>query len=156
MASSKRIPAAVILLTSLAPSALYAADRPKVRAITGFITIDAKSYASQIEDAVKFLSQVRDVIKTAGYEVAGIRISTQPFPEYTRGLSHNDALSVLRGFDDLSARLRFAPNIGPAMLRDSDSTEAVDLVTELFAAPGNHLNANIVTASDDGIHWNVV
>src|ERR1700730_15303701 len=134
MASSKRIPAAVILLTSLAPSALYAADRPKVRAITGFITIDAKSYASQIEDAVKFLSHVRDVIKSAGYEVAGIRIPTQPVPEYTRRASHNEAQKILRGIDDLSAKLRFAPNIGPAMLKDSDSTEAVDLLTELLAA----------------------
>jgi uncharacterized protein (UPF0210 family) len=158
MASSKRILTAGILLTCLIVSALYAADRPKpkVRAITGFITIDAKSYASQIADAVKFLSHVRDVVQSAGYDVAGIRISTQPFPEYTRGLSHDDARGVLRGIDDLSATLRFAPNIGPAMLRDRDSTEAVDLLIDVLAAPGNHLNANIVTAGEDGIHWNIV
>ena len=26
----------------------------------------------------------------------------------------------------------------------------------MLATPGNRLNANIVTASDDGIHWNAV
>src|SRR6516165_4754026 len=70
--------------------------KPRIRAITGFITIDAKSYASQIQETVTFLSQVRDAVKAAGYDVAGIRISTQPFPQYTRGLTHADALAVLR------------------------------------------------------------
>src|SRR5580692_588272 len=99
---------------------LHAAEaaKPKIRAITGFVTIDAKSYPAQIEEAVKFLSQVRSGIQAAGYEVSGIRISTQPFPEYTRGLSRADALGLLRGINDLAAKLKFAPNIGPAMLGD--------------------------------------
>src|SRR5271168_3921133 len=94
---------------------LMAADpsRPKVRAITGFITIDAKHYPAEIEETVKFLSQVRDSVQTAGYQVAGIRISTQPFPDFTRGLSRAEALQVLRGIDELAGKLHFAPNIGP-------------------------------------------
>src|ERR1700757_2846768 len=96
--------------------------KPRIRAITGFITIDAKSYASQIQETVTFLSQVRDAVKAAGYDVAGIRISTQPFPEYTRGLSRTAALQLLNGIGDLATTLRFAPNIGPAMLKDGDDT----------------------------------
>src|SRR6516165_6829878 len=137
---------------------LSAADvpKPKVRAITAFITVDAKSYPAQIEETVKFLSQMREAMEAAGYDVAGIRISTQPFPEYTRGLSHDEALKVLHGIDDLAGKLRFAPNIGPAMVKDSDDSAPVELITEVLAAPGNRLNANIVTAGDDGIHWNAV
>jgi uncharacterized protein len=130
--------------------------KPKIRAITGFITIDAKSYPQQIEDAVKFLSQVRESIKNAGYDVAGIRISTQPFPEFTNGLSRADALKLLQSIDGLAGKLQFAPNIGPAMLMDTDSTEPVGLLTEVLSTPGIRLNANIVTAGDDGIHWNAV
>jgi hypothetical protein len=158
MAHSKCILSACIVFISFALPALRAEDRPKpkVRAITGFITIDAKSYAAQIEETVKFLSQVRESIKSAGYDVAGIRISTQPFPDYTSGLSRADALKLLRGIGDLAAKLQFAPNIGPAMSMDTDSTGPVDLLTEILAAPGNSLNANIVTASQDGIHWNAV
>jgi uncharacterized protein len=132
------------------------APKPKVRAITAFVTIDAKSYPAQIGETVKFLSQVRDAVKAAGYDVAGIRISTQPFPEYTRGLSHDEALKVLHGIDDLAGKLNFAPNIGPAMVKDTDDTAPVALLTEVLAAPGNRLNANIVTAGDDGIHWKAV
>ena len=158
MAHSKLGLSAVILLISFASPTLRAGDqpKPKIRAITGFITIDAKSYPSQIEEAVKFLSQVRDAIKTAGYDVAGIRISTQPFPDYIRGLSRADALKLLRGIDDLAGRLHFAPNIGPAMSKDTDDTAPVDLLTEVLATPGNRLSANIVTAGQDGIHWNAV
>jgi uncharacterized protein len=156
MAHSKRILSAFIVFTSFVLPALRAGPKPKVRAITGFITIDPKSYPSQIEETVKFLSQVREAIKTAGYDVAGIRISTQPFPEYTSGLSPADALKLLRGINDLAAKFGFAPNIGPAMSKDGDSIGTVDLLTEVLATPGNLLNANIVTASEDGIHWNAV
>jgi uncharacterized protein (UPF0210 family) len=150
MAHAIRILAALLFLTSLE------AAKPKVRAITGFVTIDAKSYPAQIEETVKFLSQVREAVQAAGYDVAGIRISTQPFPEYTRGLSHDEALKVLNGIGELAAKLHFAPNIGPAMLKDDDDTAPVALLAEVLSAPGNRLNANLVTASVDGIHWNAV
>ncbi len=158
MAHSKRILPALILVASVALPSLHAANppKPKIRAITGFVTIDVKSYPSQIEETVKFLSQVRDAIKAVGYDVAGIRISTQPFPEFTRGLTRVEALEVLRGINDLAGKLRFAPNIGPAMIKDTDDTAPVDLLAEVLAASGNRLNANIVTAGDDGIHWNAV
>ena len=130
--------------------------KPRIRAITGFVTIDAKSYPAQLEQAAAFLTTVRDALKAAGYDVAGVRISTQPFPEYTRGLNKADALALLRGINDLAAKLRFNPNIGPAMVKDSDDTAPVDLLTEALSAPGNRLNANIIVAADDGIHWNAV
>jgi uncharacterized protein len=143
------------LLTALALHSGNAA-KPKVRAITAFVTIDAKSYPAQLEETVKFLGHVRDAVTAAGYDVAGIRISTQPFPVYTRGLSRADALKLLHGIDELAGRLRFNPNIGPAMVTDSEDTSSVDLITEVLATPGNRLNANIVTAGEDGIHWNAV
>ena len=151
-----RLSSLVCLLMSLAAPAVRAAEtsKPKIRAVTGFITIDAKSYPSQIEEAVKFLSRVRSGIEAAGYQVSGIRISTQPFPEYTRGLSHAEALSVLQGINDLAGKLKFAPNIGPAMLGDTVDAESVNLLIEVLSMPGNRLAANIVTAGDEGIHWN--
>ena len=148
----------IIPLALLTPLIMHAADalKPRVRAITGFVTIDSKSYPAELEETVKFLNHVRDAVNAAGYDVAGIRISTQPFPEYTRGLSHADALKLLRGIDELAGRLGFNPNVGPAMVKDTDDASSVDLITEVLATTGNRLNANIVTAGDDGIHWNAV
>jgi len=147
----------VLVAVAIAPA--IRADgpvKPRIRAITGFITIDAKSYASQIQEAVTFLSQVRGAVKAAGYDVAGIRISTQPFPLYTRELNRAGAMAVLHGINDLATTLRFAPNVGPAMVKDTDDTAPVDLITDILSEPGNRLNANIIVASEDGIHWNAV
>jgi uncharacterized protein (UPF0210 family) len=149
----------VLILVAVAVAPAVRGDgtvKPRVRAITGFITIDAKSYASQIQEAVTFLSQVRDAVKAAGYDVAGIRISTQPFPQYTRDLNRTDAVAVLHGINDLATTLRFAPNVGPAMVKDTDDTASVDLITDVLSEPGNRLNANIIVASEDGIHWQAV
>src|SRR5499427_3497144 len=158
MHTAARFVAAAVLLTVVAVPAPRAADpvKPRIRAITGFVTIDAKSYPAQLEEAVAFLNKVRAAVKAAGYEVAGVRISTQPFPAFTRGLGHDAALDLLRRINDLAATLRFAPNIGPAMVNDGDDTAPVDLVTDVLSTPGNRLNANIIVAGDDGVHWNAV
>jgi len=149
---------AVAVLALVAAAAPRAADpvKPRIRAITGFVTLDPKTYQSQLRDTATFLSSVRDAVKAAGYDVAGIRISTQPFPDLTRGLSRADALALLRGINDQAAALRFAPNVGPAMVKDTDDTAPADLIAEVLSQPGNRLNANIIVAGDDGIHWNAV
>ena len=158
MAHSKRILPATILLATIFCPAMRAADRakPKVRAVTGFITIDAKSYPSQFEEAAKFLSQVRETIQAAGYEVQGIRITTQPFPDYTRGLSRADALKLLRGISELAGKEHFSVSVGPAMSKDSDSTGPVEVLTDALSTPGNRVSGTIVTAGEDGIHWNAI
>jgi hypothetical protein len=144
----------LLLLALLALSA-SAATRPKVRAITAFIDVDARGYTHQIEDAVKFLNSAREAYRAAGWEVETIRIATQPFPQYTRGLNHDAALAVLRGIDALGAKLSFTPSIGPAMSNDGDSPAAVDLLIDFLAQPGR-TNASLITAAEDGIHWNAI
>ena len=147
-----RLAIALLLATALLP----AATKPKVRAITGFVTLDQKNYAAQLEETVTFLSKIRTAVQAAGYDVAGIRISTQPFPEYTKGLSHADALALLRNINALAIKLKFNPNIGPAMRKDTDPTAPVDLLIDVLSTPDNRLVSNLITAGDDGIYWNAV
>jgi len=158
MAYSRYTASQIVIVMAFVSRALLAAEGPKpnVRAITGFITIDAQSYPEQIRQAVGVLNHVRDGLRSGGYNVQGIRISTQPFPEYIRGLSRADAVKLLHGINELATNLQFAPNIGPAMLNDNDDTANVDLLTEVLAEPNNRLNATIVTAGNDGIHWKAV
>ncbi len=63
---------------------------------------------------------------------------------------------MLRGLNDLATQLRFSPNIGPAMVKDTDDTASADLLIDVLSQAGNRLNANIIVAGDDGIHWNAV
>jgi uncharacterized protein (UPF0210 family) len=137
------------------------ATRPKVRTICAFVRIDRANYKAQVADAIKVLVAARDEFVRAGYEVQTVRITTQPFADYTRGLSQTEALKFLREYADYlageSKRIgtSIAPDIGPAMISGNESEAATELLTEALST-GSDLNASLIVASEDGIHWNAV
>ena len=64
-----------------------AQEKPKIRAITAFINLDRAQYKEQVADALKMLRRAQTILESRGYQVQTIRIATQPFPEYTAGLT---------------------------------------------------------------------
>ena len=118
--SCVRVALGLWLVLLCAPTALPGAEgtqRPKIRAITAFVRLDRARYKEEIADALKMLRQGKTDFEKAGYEVESIRITTQPFTDYTRGLSHKDALEFLRQYDALAQRDSFATSIGPALVK---------------------------------------
>jgi hypothetical protein len=75
----------VLILALTVASLAFAEARPKVRAITAFIRIDAAHYETQVAEAVKFLNAAREEYKAAGFEVETIRVVTQPLADYPKG-----------------------------------------------------------------------
>jgi uncharacterized protein len=130
-------------------------EKPKIRAITAFINLDRTQYQPQIADAVKMLKYARTVFESRGFEVQTIRISTQPFPEYTKGLSTEQALAFFRNYDAVAAQEKFDASIGPAMLNANDSEDQADLLAEILKNT-KVLNASLVVAGDDGVRWRAV
>jgi uncharacterized protein (UPF0210 family) len=145
------------LLASLALAAVaFGADsRPKVRAITAFIDIDARNYRTVVEDTVKFLNSTREAYRAAGFEVETIRVVTQPFPKWTAGLNRADALALVGKYVELGTKLGFTPNIGTAMVGDSDDAGPVDLLADILST-GIKTNASLIIAGEDGIHWRAI
>ena len=90
------------------------------RAITGFIRLDRDTYRRQIADALIVLRRVKAEFEFSGYEVESLRLTTQPLAELVAGLSEYQALAFLGQFDQLSVKENFIPNVGPAMMHDSD------------------------------------
>lgn len=149
---------AVLFAAALGSTALEGAgprEKPKVRAVTAFVRLDRARYQAEIAKALKFLRGAKAEFEKSGYEVETIRITTQPFPEYTRGLSREEALEFFRAYDELSKREGFDANIGPAMLRDTDDPAAAELLAEILSRTRN-LGASLVVADEDGVHWNAV
>src|SRR5260370_22822651 len=68
------------------------AEKPKVRAITAFINLERAQYQDQVADAVKMLKYARIVYESRGNEVQTIRIATHRFPQYTNGLTPEQAV----------------------------------------------------------------
>ena len=86
------------ILTVLCATATAAGadSRPRIRAVTAFIEVDSVHYAQQIEEAQRFLASAKDALNRGGFEVAGGRLTTQPFPLYTKGMKREDALALVR------------------------------------------------------------
>ena len=80
------------------------AEKPKIRAITAFINLDRAQYQEQVADAVKMLRRAQTVFESRGYEVQTIRIATQPFPEYTKGMTTQQAVAFFKEYDALAQR----------------------------------------------------
>ena len=130
-------------------------DKPKIRAITAFINLDRTQYQPQIADALKMLRYAQTVLESRGFEVQTIRISTQPFPEYTKGLTTEQSLAFFRNYDAVAAQEKFDAAIGPAMLKADDSEAQADLLAEILKNT-KILNASLAVAGEDGVRWRAV
>jgi uncharacterized protein (UPF0210 family) len=144
-----------LIAVAFATPSVRSQVKPRVRAITAFVRLDREHYQGQVQEAVSFLHRAQAAYQSAGYEVQTLRITTQPFPEYTHGLSGDQQLAFFRSLDDLAQKQGFIASIGPAMLSDSDDRGLADLLAEVLASSKN-LSGSIVIAGQDGLHWNAI
>src|SRR5215510_4563202 len=119
----------LVLMCSGARRASSAEVRPRIRAVTAFIEIDAGNYAMRIQEAQKFLATAKEALNKAGFEGAGGRITTQPFPHYTKGMKTEDAVAFVRKLREAAPKEGF--NIASAMVHDNDDPAAASLLVEI-------------------------
>ena len=153
-----RIAAAVILTLSLqmaAQSASTASSNPKVRAITGFVRLDRSTSDKQIAEALVVLRKAKSAFEAAGYQVETLRLTTQPLAELVAGLSEEQALAFLTHLDQLSVKENFIPNVGAAMMHDSDDPAAMHLLERALSTLPN-IEGNTIIADETGIHWKTI
>ncbi len=130
--------------------------RPKVRAITAFVRIERERAAAQLRETAAMLRGARASFQKDGWQVETVRITTQPFPEYTGDLGRAQALAFLTELGTLAEKEEFLLAIGPAMSRDDDDTAQLELLGELLSGPKRIVNATALVAGDDGVHWKAV
>ena len=132
-----------------------ASSNPKVRAITAFVRLDRSTYEEQIAGALLVLRKLKAEFGSSGYEVETIRLTTQPLAELVAGLSEQQALDFLTKLDKLSAKEDFLPNVGPAMLRDTDDANTMHLLQRALSTLPN-IEASTIIADESGIHWKTI
>ena len=144
----------ILFAFSCAALAFAADSRPRIRAVTAFIEIDRDNYAAKIEETQKFLATAKEALNKAGFEGAGGRITTQPFPVYTKGMQRDEAIALIRKVREATSKARTGLNIGAAMLNDNDDTAPVALLTDILSSIS--VNANLIMADERGIHWHAI
>lgn len=130
-------------------------QNPNVRAITAFVRLDREHYRNQIDEALAVLGKAKAEFVSSGYEVETVRITTQPLAELVAGMPEDKALAFLKELDDLSVKENFLPNVGPAMLHDSDDPATMHLVERALSTLPN-IESNAIIADNDGIHWKTI
>ena len=139
--------------STVAPAADY--TKPKVRAITAFVRLNPATYGAQISDALVVLRAVQSQFAKQGYETQTLRIVTQPLADLVQGQPETQALAYLKNLDELGGKENFIPNIGPAMMRDTDDPRTMRLLEKaLLTLP--HIQSSAIIADNDGIHWKVI
>ena len=122
--------AAFLLAAVVAPAS--AQEKPKIRTITAFIRLDPAQYKQQFADTLTMLRNAKARFGLAGYEVQTIRITTQPFPEYTRGMSKQAALALFHDLDALAKQENVSISIGPALMDEKDDPGQAELLAEIL------------------------
>src|ERR1700722_5044875 len=143
---------ALFFIAASGARAAEPASKPKIRAITAFVRLDRAHYKEQIQDTLNFLRQAKAAFENSGYEVQTIRITTQPFPEYTQGLSEEETLAFFRKYDALAVKEGFDASIGPAMMKDTDDPREAELLAKILANVKT-LEGSVFIGGEDGIHW---
>jgi uncharacterized protein len=121
----------------------------KIRAITAFVSIDPGRVEETVSEAVQFLEKSRQRLQSAGYEVQTLRLATQPFPDYTRALSHPRALELIEKLDRLAVQHHLDLSIGPGIREDRDDPEAVALITDILSHTKT-TNTSVTVATPEG------
>src|SRR2546428_11921132 len=103
---------------------------PKIRAITAFINLDRAQYQQQVADALKMLKRAQTTFESRGYQVQTIRIATQPFPEYTKGLTNEQAVALFKQLVAMVVEYKFAMAMSSAMLNSYGSAAHAYLLGE--------------------------
>jgi uncharacterized protein len=129
--------------------------RPRIRTITAFINLDPAEYQQQVAETMQMLRRAKTIFESRGFEVQTLRIATQPFPEYTKGMSTQQVVAFFKEYDALAEKEKFAAGIGPAMLNAGDSEAEADLLANILSAT-KHIRGSIVVAGEEGVRWKAI
>src|SRR5208283_3642277 len=144
-----------VVFSTVAQEKSESLPKPKVRAITAFINLDRARYQIQISEALRFLKYAQTVFESRGYTVETLSIATQPFPEYTKSLSRDEALQFFKDLDGLAQQDHILLSIGPAYLSGDDGDAQADLLAEILRNTKS-INGTVFVTKDDSVNWPAV
>ena len=156
----KILPAAIVLLffariTSHAQEKTPAAAKTKIRAITAFVRLDRGSYQIQMDEAVKFLKIAKTTFESRDCVVQTLRIATQPFPEYTQGMSHDEALQFFKNLEGIAQTEQVILAIGPSFWAGKDGDTQADLLADVLKNTKS-IDGTVYVTNDAGVNWPAV
>ena len=128
------------------------APKPKIRTITAFLAVDRTRYQIDFSDAVDFLHKAQLTFERGGYTVQTLRIATQPFPEYTNGMTHDEVIRFFKNLDGIAQQNKIRIAIGPAYLGGDDGEAQAVLLADILQNT-KLLWGTVVVTNKNGVNW---
>jgi uncharacterized protein (UPF0210 family) len=148
----------LIFLLILAPAlnAQNSKNDFRIRTITAGVTLSSLADTLAIRDAILFLKHASEEFTSRGYEVQTLRISTQNFYLYSKGLSTDQTLASLITIDRLAGRNNIRISIGQILPPDQYDPSISAWAARLMQGTQN-INFSISIASHEkGVHKNSI
>ena len=140
---------------SVAQQKAVPTPKTKIRAITAFVRIERGSYQIQMDEAVKFLKIAKTTFESRDFTVQTLRIATQPFPEYTQGMSHDEAMQFFKNLDSVAQTENMILSIVPAYLSGQDGDAQAELLVDILKNTKS-IDASVYVTNDAGVNWPAV
>jgi len=133
------------------------AQPPKttVRTVTAFVRVERERYQIQFDEAVKFLKIAQTTFDSRDFTVQTLRIATQPFPEYTKGMSRSETLQFFKNLDGIAQQNHLMLSIGPACLAGDDCDAQADLLADILKNTKS-IYGSVYVTNDHGVNWPAV
>lgn len=145
----------VILVTLLLANNSLSQDAFNLRSITAGVNITQENYLEVLEKTKAFLEKGRAVLEKDGFTLQGVRIATNPFLFYTKGLSTEETLNLIKKISNFTSEHGIALSIGPAIIDDTYDREIIQKICAVL--PNTSANLSIVIASKKyGIHHKAI
>ncbi len=131
------------------------APKPKVRTITAFVTVDRSRYQIDFSEAISLLRKAQITFEQNGYTVQTLRIATQPFSEYTTGMSREESLRFFKNLDAIAQQEKIIIAIGPAYLTGEEGDAQAALLADILQNTKS-LSGTVAVANKDVVNWPAV
>jgi uncharacterized protein len=87
--------------------------------------------------------------------VQTLRIATQPFAEYTQGMSHDEALQFFKNLDATLQAEHVILSIGPAYFAGQDGDAQAELLADILQNT-KAISGTVYVTNDSGVNWPAV
>lgn len=123
--------------------------RPRIRALTAGVDLDALSEPAAVETALGLLARARARLAREGFDVQLARLSLPPLLARLDAAQRWTSLAHIRRLDALAGDAGVVLSVGPVAIDDAPDAARATWIADLIAAT-THTYASVVIASPDG------
>lgn len=124
----------------------------RIRAITAGVPLSDARELRTLHDAIAFLGDAREELRSRGYEVQTVRAATQPLGEYLPDWSSPAGIDALVAIDDIVVAGDVSFSTGPVITQDTPDPRLAAWAVDLVARTRNVSISARVASPEGGVH----